>query len=70
LLVIVLINGYRTVITGYRRNSMIGSLMLAYFLAGMVYNFTEAAFFRMMAPAWMLLLLSITRLPTSALSMT
>lgn len=70
LLVILLINGYRTVITGYRRNSVIGSLMLAYFVAGMVYNFTEAALFRMMAPAWMLLLLSITKLPTSALSIT
>ena len=34
--------------------------MLAYFSVGVVYNCTEAAFFRMMTPVWMFLTLAIT----------
>jgi exopolysaccharide production protein ExoQ len=63
LLGIVLIKGYRTVITALRRNLPASSLRLAFFVVGLVYNFTEAAFFRMMAPAWIFLLLAITSVP-------
>jgi len=63
LLGFVLLRGYRTVLASLRRNPRIGTLMLAYFTAGIIYNFTEAAFFRMMAPVWIFFLLAITRSP-------
>ena len=49
--------------TGLRRSPSTGSLMLAYFVVGIVYNFTEAAFFRITAPVWFALLLAITKVP-------
>jgi exopolysaccharide production protein ExoQ len=61
LLAFVIATGYRTVTAAYRRNLLLGSLGVAYFVAGVVYNLTEAGFFRMMAPAWILFLLAITR---------
>jgi exopolysaccharide production protein ExoQ len=63
LLAIIIATGYRTVISAVRRRLPTASLMLVYFFVGMTYNFTEAAFFRMMASVWILLLLAITRLP-------
>lgn len=60
LLAVVMATGYRRVIAAFRRNPQIGSLMLAYFTVGVIYNCTEAAFFRMMTPVWMFLLLAIT----------
>lgn len=60
LLFLVIATGYWKVFNEFRRNPPVGSLMLAYFLVGMVYNFTEAALFRMMTPVWMFLLLAIT----------
>jgi exopolysaccharide production protein ExoQ len=60
LLAVVIVTGYRRVIAAFRNNPQIGSLMLAYFSVGVVYNCTEAAFFRMMAPVWMFILLAIT----------
>jgi O-antigen ligase len=64
LLVVVLIAGYLNIIKGWRRNESTTGLMLAYFLVGIVYNFTEAAFFRMQAPAWIFLLFAITAHPS------
>jgi O-antigen ligase len=58
----VLASGYRTVMTGYHRSPVSG-LMLAYFVVGIVYNFTEAQLFRMLTPVWFALLLAITRVP-------
>jgi exopolysaccharide production protein ExoQ len=63
LLAVVLATGYRTVVAAYRRHSPTGTLWLAYFVVGMIYNFTEAAFFRMMQPAWIFFLLAITKCP-------
>jgi exopolysaccharide production protein ExoQ len=63
LLALVLVNGYRTVITAFRRNLPAGSLRLAFFAVGIVYNFTEAAYFRMMAPAWIFMLVALTSAP-------
>ncbi|HLH03511.1 MAG TPA: O-antigen ligase family protein [Bryobacteraceae bacterium] len=63
LLAIVILVGYQTVFRAWRRNPAIASLFLAYFFVGLVFNFTEAAFFRMQAPAWMFFLLAITRWP-------
>ena len=63
LLAFVLATGYRTATVAVRRNRPVACLMLAYFVVGLVYNFTEAAFFRMMAPAWIGALLAMTRVP-------
>lgn len=60
LLAVVIATGYRTVITAWRRNPATSSLWLAYFVVGVVFNFTEAAFFRMMTPIWIFFLLAIT----------
>lgn len=60
LLALVIVTGYRAVVAAYRRDPQAGSLGLAFFVAGIVYNFTEAAFFRMMAPAWIFFLLGTT----------
>src|SRR5262249_54421652 len=56
LLTLVLVTGYRTAIGAWRNNPIVGSLMLANFLAGLVFNFTEAAYFRIGAPAWLFFL--------------
>ena len=63
LVAVIIAVGYRTVITSFRRNRPTGSLMLGYFVAGLIYNCTEAAIFRILAPAWIFLLLAITRFP-------
>ncbi len=66
LLLIVIVTGYRTVFRAWRGHIAIGSLCLAYFFVGLVYNFTEAAFFRMLHPVWLFFLLAIVS--ASALS--
>lgn len=66
LLAVVIVNGYRKVIISLRNRSPVSSLWLAFFVVGIVYNFTEAAFFRMMAPAWIFFLLAITSFPELA----
>jgi len=63
LLGVVIATGYRTIIGDWRRNRPTASLMLAYFVVGMIYNLTEAAFFRMMAPVWIIMLLALTNVP-------
>lgn len=60
LLGIVLVTGYRNVFIVCRRNRALGSLLLAYFVVGIAYNFTEAAFFQMLHPVWILLLLAMS----------
>lgn len=56
----VIVSGYKAIIREWRRSSPTASLMLAYFVVGMIYNLTEAAFFRMMAPVWVIMLLALT----------
>ena len=60
LLACVLVWGYGRVIQQWRRKTEGSDLMLAYFVGGVIFNFTEAAFFRMMAPVWIFLLLALT----------
>jgi len=62
LLVIVIITGYRNSVIRLRRDSHIGSLKLAYFVAGVIYCFTEAGF-RMLSPMWIFFLLATARVP-------
>jgi len=66
LLAVVIGAGYRSVVAAFRRNSMMHSVLLSFFVVGLVYNFTEAALFRMMAPAWIFLLLAMVSVPELA----
>lgn len=59
-LAIVILGGYGHVIRNWRQNLPGSNLMLAYFLSGLVFNLTEAAFFRMLTPVWLFFLLAIT----------
>lgn len=55
----VLVNGYCKVFKGWQDYRLLGRLGLTYFVVGIIYNCTEAAFFKMMAPAWMFLLFAM-----------
>lgn len=55
---LILIDGYRRSVKAFRREPAIGGLLLAYILAEMVYNVTEAGF-RMLHPIWIFFLLAI-----------
>jgi len=59
LLTVIIAKGYRTVITALRMGQNTASLRLAYFVAAVVYSLTEAGF-RMMAPIWIMFLLTTT----------
>lgn len=63
LLALILFVGYAKVIAGLRQSPSTGNIMLAYFVVGIVYNFTEAALFRILTPAWLILLLAIVKVP-------
>jgi O-antigen ligase len=54
----ILISGYRQAVSAFRRNSDLGSLLLAYVATAAIYNVTEAGF-RMLAPIWIFLLLAV-----------
>jgi len=59
-LALVIFWGYHRVIRAWRQKLPASNLMLAYFVTGVIFNLTEAAFFRMMIPVWMFFLLAIT----------
>jgi len=65
LLMVVLAAGYRTALNAWRNNDPTGSLRLAYFFVGLVFNFTEAAFFRMQAAEWLFFLFAIISVPAA-----
>lgn len=54
----ILLHGYRAAVNAFRRDSTIGSLLLAYVLTSAIYSITEAGF-RMLDPIWICLLLSV-----------
>jgi exopolysaccharide production protein ExoQ len=58
LIAIVLLNGYRRSVNAFRREPVIGGLLVAYVVSAIVYSFTEAGF-RMMDPIWIFFLLSV-----------
>ena len=62
LLAVLIVTGYRNVVLLLRRDSDVGRLMLAYFVVGVVYNFTEAGF-RMLDLVWITFLLAIMAVP-------
>jgi exopolysaccharide production protein ExoQ len=57
LVLLILADGYRRAVKAFRREPALGGLLLAYFLAAITYNVTEAGF-RMMHPNWIFLLLA------------
>lgn len=61
-LAVLIVSGYRSVIATLRRDPQMGSLRLGFFVAGLVFCFTEAGF-RMMAVMWTLFLFSIVTVP-------
>jgi exopolysaccharide production protein ExoQ len=63
LLAAVLVRAYRSVFRDWRNQAPAADLRLVYFLVGVVFNFTEAAYFRMQAPLWFFILLAITYVP-------
>jgi O-antigen ligase len=62
LLGVVLATGYRNIVVAFRRDRGAAQLRLAYFVVGIVMNFTEASF-KMMSPVWLLFLLAIMAIP-------
>jgi len=55
---LLLVTGYKRIISSIRRNPEKASLFLGFFLCMLFYSFTEAAF-RMMSVAWVFLLFVI-----------
>jgi O-antigen ligase len=58
LIVLVLGQGYRIAVAAFRRDRMLGGLLVAYIVTAVTYNVTEAGF-RMLGPEWIFLVLSI-----------
>jgi exopolysaccharide production protein ExoQ len=54
--------GYRNVVDAVRREPQLGRLRLAFFVAALLYNLTEAAF-KVLHPVWIAFLLSIIAVP-------
>jgi hypothetical protein len=62
LLGVVIVTGYRNAIGMLRRDPKAGGLMLAYFVVGAVYSFTEAGF-RLLNPVWITFMLGAIAVP-------
>src|SRR2546425_1466858 len=65
LLALVMVTGYRNVLSTFRRDRDAGRLRLAYFVVTLIYNFTEAGF-RMMNPVWIFFLLTTALVPEAS----
>jgi hypothetical protein len=68
LLFFVIVTGYRNVLIAFRRDQRIGKLRLAYFVVGIIYALTEAAF-RTLSPVWFCFLLTTLAVPKAPASM-
>jgi exopolysaccharide production protein ExoQ len=55
---LIFVNGYFRAVKAFRREPVLGSLLVAYILTEMVYNITEAGF-RMLHPMWIFFLLAV-----------
>ncbi len=62
LLGVLMVKGYRTVISGLRRDPDSTGIRLAFFLVAVAYNFTESAV-RIMHPVWIIFLLATITVP-------
>jgi O-antigen ligase len=65
LFAIVILTGYRNIISAFHRDANTARLRLMYFVPAISFNFTEAGF-KMMSPIWILFLLSTIALPAVA----
>jgi exopolysaccharide production protein ExoQ len=65
LLAVIIVTSYKKVIAALRRDPDLGRIRLAFFVVGVVYNFTEAGF-RMMSLVWIGFLLATMAVPKSA----
>jgi O-antigen ligase len=65
LLGLLVVSGYRNVLNMLRRESDIGKLCLAFFVAGLAYNFTEAGF-KTMNVVWIAFLMAVAIRPKIA----
>jgi O-antigen ligase len=63
LVMLVLGTGYTTVFSAWKKGIATGGLGLSYVFVVLVFNFTEAAFFRIQAAAWLFCLVAIIRVP-------
>ena len=62
LLATVLVTGYQNAVAAYRRDPATGKVRLAYFVIGVVFNFTEAAF-KTLSSIWIMFLLAVIAVP-------
>ncbi len=62
LLALLIVAGYRNVISAFRIDRNVGGLKLAFFVASIIYCLTEAGF-RMTSPVWISFLLASTAVP-------
>jgi exopolysaccharide production protein ExoQ len=58
LIVLVLGQGYCNAVAAFRRDPMLGGLLVAYIVTAVTYNITEAGF-RMLGPEWIFIVLSV-----------
>lgn len=58
LIVLVLVQGYCIAVAAFRRDPMLGGLLVAYIITAVTYNVTEAGF-RMLGPEWIFIVLSV-----------
>jgi exopolysaccharide production protein ExoQ len=65
LLAVMMMTGYRNIISSFQQNPEEAGLRLAYFITATIYSFTEAGF-RMMSPVWFFFLLVVVNKPTVA----
>ncbi|HKV82885.1 MAG TPA: O-antigen ligase family protein [Candidatus Sulfotelmatobacter sp.] len=63
----IVVTGYRNVITALMTDPDFGRIRLAYFVVGIMFNFTESGF-RMIDPVWLLFLLTAIVIPGDEVS--
>jgi O-antigen ligase len=66
MLIGIIFKGYRNVIAVLREDRTVGGLALGFFVAAIIYGFTEASAFGMMSPIWIAFLLATLTIPAPA----
>jgi exopolysaccharide production protein ExoQ len=67
LIAVILLDGYRRSVKAFRREPVLGGLLISYVLCAMIYSLTEAGF-RMMDPIWIFFLLAVIETSSIAAS--
>ena len=58
LVILLLVHGYYIAVTAFRRDPLLGGLLIAYIVTAVTYNITEAGF-RMLGPEWIFIVLAV-----------